>query len=166
MLLEQDRRLDQLQTYIDDVPKLLADCKQTVPNQIAKLKDGYREMTEKGYKLEHIQIEKELDTLTNQLKRAENALLEELDVDEASAILQLIDETIQSMYDQLEGEVEAGQSVLSKMPELIIAYEKLEEEKTAQNRNGARQGKLSADGGRNRQTACLRKTAGNDRPAP
>jgi hypothetical protein len=33
------------------------------------------------------------------------------------------------MYDQLEGEVEAGQSVLSKMPELIIAYEKLEEEK-------------------------------------
>ena len=124
MLLEQDRRLDQLQTYIDDVPKLLADCKQTVPNQIAKLKDGYREMTEKGYKLEHIQIEKELDTLTNQLKRAENALLEELDVDEASAILQLIDETIQSMYDQLEGEVEAGQSVLSKMPELIIAYEK------------------------------------------
>ncbi|KJR68484.1 septation ring formation regulator EzrA [Bacillus velezensis] len=129
VLLEQDRRLDQLQTYIDDVPKLLADCKQTVPNQIAKLKDGYREMTEKGYKLEHIQIEKELDTLTNQLKRAENALLEDLDVDEASAILQLIDETIQSMYDQLEGEVEAGQSVLSKMPELIIAYEKLEEEK-------------------------------------
>ena len=70
-----------------------------------------------------------------------------MDVDEASAILQLIDETIQSMYEQLEGEVEAGQSVLSKMPELIIAYEKLEEEKTAQNRNGARQGKLSADGG-------------------
>ena len=33
------------------------------------------------------------------------------------------------MYEQLEGEVEAGQSVLSKMPELIIAYEKLEEEK-------------------------------------
>ncbi|KYC93505.1 MULTISPECIES: septation ring formation regulator EzrA [Bacillus] len=129
VLLEQDRRLDQLQTYIDDVPKLLADCKQTVPNQIAKLKDGYREMTEKGYKLEHIQIEKELETLTNQVKRAEHALLEELDVDEASAILQLIDETIQSMYEQLEGEVEAGQSVLSKMPELIIAYEKLEEEK-------------------------------------
>ncbi len=74
VLLEQDRRLDQLQTYIDDVPKLLADCKQTVPNQIAKLKDGYREMTEKGYKLEHIQIEKELETLTNQLKRAESAL--------------------------------------------------------------------------------------------
>lgn len=129
VLLEQDRKLDQLQTYINDVPKLLADCKQTVPNQIAKLKDGYREMTEKGYKLEHIQIEKELDTLSNQLKRAENALLEELDVDEASAVLQLIDETIQSMYEQLEGEVEAGQSVLSKMPELIIAYEKLEEEK-------------------------------------
>ena len=55
-----------------------------------------------------VQIEKELETLTNQLKRAENALLEELDVDEASAILQLIDETIQSMYEQLEGEVEAG----------------------------------------------------------
>lgn len=49
----------------------------------------------------------------------------ELDIDEASAILQLIDENIQSVYQQLEGEVEAGQSVLSKMPELIIAYDKL-----------------------------------------
>ncbi|MGO4076128.1 septation ring formation regulator EzrA, partial [Staphylococcus aureus] len=30
ILLEQDRRLDQLQLYINDVPKLIADCKQTV----------------------------------------------------------------------------------------------------------------------------------------
>lgn len=129
VLLEQDRNLDRLQSYIDDVPKLLADCKQTVPGQIAKLKDGYREMKEKGYKLEHIQLDKELENLSNQLKRAEHVLMTELDIDEASAILQLIDENIQSVYQQLEGEVEAGQSVLSKMPELIIAYDKLIEEK-------------------------------------
>ncbi|MGK9267301.1 septation ring formation regulator EzrA [Bacillus inaquosorum] len=129
VLLEQDRNLERLQSYIDDVPKLLADCKQTVPGQIAKLKDGYREMKEKGYKLEHIQLDKELENLSNQLKRAEHVLMTELDIDEASAILQLIDENIQSVYQQLEGEVEAGQSVLSKMPELIIAYDKLKEEK-------------------------------------
>ncbi|MCY9091876.1 septation ring formation regulator EzrA [Bacillus mojavensis] len=129
VLLEQVRNLERLQSYIDDVPKLLADCKQTLPGQIAKLKDGYREMKEKGYKLEHIQIDKELENLSNQLKRAEHVLMTELDIDEASAILQLIDENIQSVYQQLEGEVEAGQSVLSKMPELIIAYDKLKEEK-------------------------------------
>ncbi|MGG1241987.1 septation ring formation regulator EzrA [Bacillus cabrialesii] len=129
VLLEQERNLDRLQSYIDDVPKLLADCKQTVPGQIAKLKDGYREMKEKGYKLEHIQLDKELENLSNQLKRAEHVLMTELDIDEASAILQLIDDNIQSVYQQLEGEVEAGQSVLSKMPELIIAYDKLKEEK-------------------------------------
>lgn len=129
VLLEQDRNLERLQSYIDDVPKLLADCKQTVPGQIAKLKDGYGEMKEKGYKLEHIQLDKELENLSNQLKRAEHVLMTELDIDEASAILQLIDENIQSVYQQLEGEVEAGQSVLSKMPELIIAYDKLKEEK-------------------------------------
>lgn len=86
-------------------------------------------MKEKGYKLEHIQLDKELENLSNQLKRAEHVLMTELDIDEASAILQLIDENIQSVYQQLEGEVEAGQSVLSKMPELIIAYDKLKEEK-------------------------------------
>ncbi|RPK05757.1 hypothetical protein BSBH6_02460 [Bacillus subtilis] len=129
VLLEQERNLDRLQSYIDDVPKLLADCKQTVPGQISKLKDGYREMKEKGYRLEHIQLDKELENLSNQLKRAEHVLMTELDIDEASAILQLIDENIQSVYQQLEGEVEAGQSVLSKMPELIIAYDKLKEEK-------------------------------------
>ncbi len=86
-------------------------------------------MKEKGYKLEHIQLDKELENLSNQLKRAEHVLMTELDIDEASAILRLIDENIQSVYQRLEGEVEAGQSVLSKMPELIIAYDKLKEEK-------------------------------------
>lgn len=97
-LLEQDRNLERLQSYIDDVPKLLADCKQTVPGQIAKLKDGYGEMKEKGYKLEHIQLDKELENLSNQLKRAEHVLMTDLDIDEASAILRLIDENIQSVY--------------------------------------------------------------------
>ncbi|MGV2470340.1 septation ring formation regulator EzrA, partial [Bacillus subtilis] len=56
VLLEHDRNLERLQSYIEDVPKLLADCKQTVTGQIAKLKDGYGEMKEKGYKIEHIQL--------------------------------------------------------------------------------------------------------------
>ncbi|MDI5788577.1 septation ring formation regulator EzrA [Bacillus licheniformis] len=35
VLLAQDRLLEELQSYIDDVPKLLASCKQTVPQEIA-----------------------------------------------------------------------------------------------------------------------------------
>ncbi|WP_352260424.1 septation ring formation regulator EzrA, partial [Psychrobacter sp. TB55-MNA-CIBAN-0194] len=77
-------------------PKLIADCKQTVPGQLTKLKDGYKEMTDKGYKLEHIQITKELENLNKQLTRAEKLLIDELNLDEASSILQMIDDAIQT----------------------------------------------------------------------
>lgn len=35
-----------------------------------------------------------------ELKRAEDALLDELDLEEAAAIVQIIDETIQTLYNQ------------------------------------------------------------------
>lgn len=129
VLLAQDRLLEELQSYIDDVPKLLASCKQTVPQELAKLKAGYQEMIDKGYKLDHIQVEKELENLLKELKRAEGALLDELDLEEAAAIVQMIDETIQTLYNQLEHEVEAGQEIFGKVPELAAALEKLEASK-------------------------------------
>ncbi|MFN2747630.1 septation ring formation regulator EzrA [Bacillus sp. z60-18] len=129
VLLAQDRLLEELQSHIDDVPKLLAGCKQTVPNELVKLKAGYQEMIDKGYKLDHIQIEKELENLEKELKRAEDALLSELNLEEAAATMQMIEETIQTLYTQLEQEVEAGRVILAKMPELAAALEKLETNK-------------------------------------
>ncbi|MGE6628861.1 septation ring formation regulator EzrA [Bacillus sp. NPDC077027] len=128
ILLEQDRMLDKLQVYINDVPKLIADCKQTVPGQLSKLADGYQEMIEKGYKLEHIQISKELENLNKQIQRAETLLIEDLNLDEVSSVLQVIDEAVQSLYDQLENEVEAGQEIKSKIPKLTESFEKLEKD--------------------------------------
>lgn len=125
VLLAQDRLLEELQSYIDDVPKLLASCKQTVPQELAKLKAGYQEMIDKGYKLDHIQVEKELENLLKELKRAEGALLDELDLEEAAAIVQMIDETIQTLYNQLEHEVEAGQEILGKCLSLPLHWKSL-----------------------------------------
>lgn len=129
VLLAQDRLLEELQSHIDDVPKLLASCKQTVPHELAKLRAGYQEMIDKGYKLDHIQIEKELENLMKELNRAEAALMADLNLEEASAIVQMIDDTIQTLYSDLEKEVEAGQLVLSKIPELAVTLEKLEKRK-------------------------------------
>lgn len=129
VLLAQDRLLEELQSHIDDVPKLLASCKQTVPQELQKLRAGYQEMIDKGYKLDHIQIDKELENLMKELKRAEAALMADLNLEEASQIVQMIDETIQTLYSDLEHEVEAGQLVLGKMPELAVTLEKLESSK-------------------------------------
>ncbi|NPC93742.1 septation ring formation regulator EzrA [Bacillus sp. WMMC1349] len=126
VLLDQEQLLEQLQLHIDDVPKLLADCKQMMPNELAKLKSGYQEMLNQGYKLDHIQIEEELDNLSKELKHAEDALMNDLNLEEASAALQVINETIQTLYTELEQEVKAGQLVLSKMPELAVTLETLE----------------------------------------
>ncbi|MDI5788576.1 hypothetical protein PO124_09725 [Bacillus licheniformis] len=48
--------------------------------------------------------------------------MDELDLEEAAAIVQIIDETIQTLYNQLEHEVEAGQEIWAKCLSLPLHW--------------------------------------------
>ncbi|MGG3572728.1 septation ring formation regulator EzrA [Bacillus gobiensis] len=129
ILQAEVKELERLQANMDVIPKLLAEVKQTLPNQLNSLMDGFKEMTDQGYNLEHLQVDREIEALQKELSRAEQVLIHDVKLDEAEELLQMINEAVQSLYDHLELEVDNGREILTKMPELTDAFEQLKKEK-------------------------------------
>lgn len=129
ILLAEEKKLEQLQSKMNTIPKLLADVKQTLPNQLNSLKEGFKEMSEQGYSLEHLQVDREIEALQKELHRAEQVLIHDVKLDEAEELLLMINDAVQNLYDQLELEVDTGREMASKMPELSDTFEQLQNDK-------------------------------------
>ena len=74
-LMETRKALDELQYKMDTIPGLYQELQSNLPDQVKELRDGYQEMIEQGYVLDHIMIEKELKDLEKKLA----SLISELD---------------------------------------------------------------------------------------
>ncbi len=91
---------------METVPKLLTDCENLLPSQLSELESGYGEMKEQGYKLDHIEVDKEVESLKETLLQF-NKNIEELHVVEVEEGIQEIKVKVESLYDLLEKEVHA-----------------------------------------------------------
>ena len=75
-------QLGMIKKDMDLIPQLLIECQSLLPNQLSDILDGYREMSDQEYYLEHINVEKEIKHLEEKL--AENLeLIEAAKIDEA-----------------------------------------------------------------------------------
>ncbi|KKI91666.1 hypothetical protein WQ54_13660 [Bacillus sp. SA1-12] len=110
ILIKLRQELDLLQEKINEIPKLLTECNITLPNLISELAEGYKEMKANGYYLEHIQVEAELEKFNKQLELFRKQL-EETEIEDIGESLQATQESIDTIYDLLENEVEANHSV-------------------------------------------------------
>lgn len=96
---------------MDTIPQLLIECQSLIPAQLSDILEGYREMTEKGYYLNHIQLEDEIENL--QEKMVEYlALIEETNIEEALEGIGEVKERIDILFDLLEKEVNAKHFIL------------------------------------------------------
>ncbi|MGE6755634.1 septation ring formation regulator EzrA [Rossellomorea sp. NPDC071047] len=91
---------------METVPKLITDCENLLPTQLSELEAGYVEMKGQGYKLDHIEVEKEVASLKDTLLHF-NKNLEELKVEEVEEGIQEIKGKVENLYDLLEKEVHA-----------------------------------------------------------
>lgn len=128
ILLLQKEELDTLLLKIDEIPKLLTDCQTTIPNQINELTEGYNEMLQQGYHLEHIQIEQEINTMNNQLEGFRSQLTDTEIVDIHEGI-QEIQDSIDMLYDLLEREVHANHFVHTAKTKIADKINNLVEQK-------------------------------------
>ncbi|MED3790872.1 septation ring formation regulator EzrA [Niallia alba] len=97
-------RLTTITYLIEKIPPLLIECQTKLPEQLDELKDGYVDMIEQGYILEHLQMEEEIENLTNELALAENEL-KEGNVEAVEKVISEIQEKLDLLYDLLEKEV-------------------------------------------------------------
>ena len=77
---------------------------RTLPVQFNELLDGFREMSEQGYVLDHLQVEKTVELLKQETAEI-IADIQELYVEEAITKLDDVNERLEQLYDSLEHEV-------------------------------------------------------------
>ncbi|WHX99622.1 septation ring formation regulator EzrA [Neobacillus sp. DY30] len=111
LVLGIHEQLNQVKNNMEVIPQLLIECQSLIPSQLSDILDGYREMTEKGYYLSHIQLENEIESL--QAKLVEYlGLIEETKIEEALEGIGEVKERIDILFDLLEKEVNAKHFIL------------------------------------------------------
>ncbi|USK59100.1 septation ring formation regulator EzrA [Peribacillus asahii] len=134
LVLSVKAKLDRLASRMEKLPALLLESGSSLPAQIAELKEGYQDMVDQGYLLNHIEfteevtrLETELDSYKEQLENAEVEVVEQGMND--------LRDRLNILYDLLEKEVLSKQYVQKnheKLAETLAnveyEHEKLEEE--------------------------------------
>lgn len=122
--------LEGIKKDMEMIPDFLVDCHSTIPSQLSQLKDGYNEMKEQGYILDHIQVEKEVERITKEL----SVTLEHVEKAELDGVSEHINEwkeTIDELYDLLEKEVLAKGKIYQTDHEILEMLQTAKEDNLA-----------------------------------
>ncbi|WP_042345302.1 septation ring formation regulator EzrA [Bacillus massiliigorillae] len=95
---------------MESIPTLLMECMTTLPNQLSELKEGYKEMLEKEYILNHFDFPKTIEEMEKQLA----SFIERLDKSEVIEVEKEMEEfkdKVSVLYELFEEEVISRQYV-------------------------------------------------------
>jgi septation ring formation regulator len=111
LVLSIHDQLAKVKKNMDLIPQLLIECHSLIPAQLSDILEGYREMTDKGYYLSHIQLETEIDSLNEKLVEY-LAFIEETKIENALEGIGEVKERIDILFDLLEKEVNAKHFII------------------------------------------------------
>ncbi|KAA9027476.1 septation ring formation regulator EzrA [Niallia endozanthoxylica] len=111
-ILEKTKRDMQL------IPNLLMECQSSLPSQLNELLDGYKGMLAEGYVLDHILVEEEVVTVSQELAETLDKM-EESDMEEVQEKVVKWKESIDTVYDLLEKEVLAKHEINQRDREIL-----------------------------------------------
>ncbi|MBM7660524.1 septation ring formation regulator [Bacillus mesophilus] len=120
-------QIDHIKLLIEELPALLKDCSLTIPNQIDELLQGVKEMTEEGFVLNHLQVEKEVSSMKGKLTEY-LIYIENADIEPVKAGLIELQEQIEGFYDQLEKEVISKHFVQQQVTPIHVDLSQLNDE--------------------------------------
>jgi septation ring formation regulator len=104
-------QLENAKIQMEKIPELLLECQSVLPSLLAEVREGYREMGQQEYYLEHIQLENECNDLEEKIKISLE-LAEAAEIEKAEAEIKEIKENIDTLFDLLEKEVHAKHYVI------------------------------------------------------
>lgn len=100
---------EEVQTLIDKIekiPELITEVSTILPSQLTEIEDGLKEMSDQGFILDHLQVEKELENIKTSLK-SYTELLEKTEINEVESGIKDLKDKIDVLYELLEKEVQA-----------------------------------------------------------
>lgn len=101
-------QIEELAQIMNDIPTLQMECMTHLPSQIRSVYDGFRQMENDGYVLQHLQLEDDLVHLSENVAKSIE-LLKGLKTEAAKAEIAAIQKRFDEIFDQLEDEVKAKQ---------------------------------------------------------
>jgi septation ring formation regulator len=104
IVLTIQAELDQVQEKMELIPSFMVECFSKIPAQLKELKDGYRDMLEQGFILDHIQVDKETERLEDAIKDYA-ILIEQTEITDVQKGISEVKDSIDLLYDLLEEEV-------------------------------------------------------------
>ncbi|MCP1160101.1 septation ring formation regulator EzrA [Bacillus infantis] len=112
IVLTIQAQLDSIQKKMEAIPDLLVDAGSNIPSQLLEVREGFREMEQQGYILEHVEVDKETESLEKEAAEY-LAMIERAETGEAHEGLEDIKQRIDALYDLLEKEVYARRFIQS-----------------------------------------------------
>jgi len=108
-------QMNELDQKMEAIPNLLAECQSKIPAQLKDLKEGYKEMAEQGYILDHIEVEKEAEKLLGEMA-VHLGEIEEANISNALPGIEEIKDRVNTLYDLLEEEVHSKHFIIQQDP--------------------------------------------------
>jgi septation ring formation regulator len=127
VVLSLKKELNEITGMMNDIPELLTECQTTIPAQLEELFDGYKEMEQGGYILDHLQIEKEIKEKREKIEQYVQ-MIGDLQIEEAKQGIAELKEEIDTLYDLLEKEVLSHQYIKTEVPRIEEMLHMLNEE--------------------------------------
>ncbi|MFS0615495.1 septation ring formation regulator EzrA [Lederbergia ruris] len=124
--------MEELGEIMEKIPDLLTECQSILPAQIDDLKSGYKEMSQQGFILEHLQMEKQIEELSKEIEHY-LGFLKEAKVTTVEEGLQDIKDKIETLYDLLEKEVYGKHYIIQEVENVESTLEQLLEKNNAMN---------------------------------
>lgn len=113
-VLVMKNQLETVQHDMGIIPQLLIECQSILPDQLNEIRNGFREMSEQGYYLEHLELESEISQLEEEIKNSLALIENDEDISNLGEGIKEIKARIEILFDLLEKEVRAKQFVIQQ----------------------------------------------------
>lgn len=119
--------IEETEKQMEDIPPLLDHIQEQYKNDIEDLRNGYDAMRNEGFIFPEDNIIEKIDTLEKD-KQAIYAVIRDLDLEKAQSDIDLLGEKIDSVYEEMELEIEAKPEVYELLEDTKRAIYYLQEE--------------------------------------
>ncbi|WP_408007213.1 septation ring formation regulator EzrA [Pseudalkalibacillus sp. A8] len=126
-IIQLDEKVRRLQYELEVVPELQYQLQSEIPETLKQLKEGLKQMSDQGFRVEQLGVEKELEVIDYAyqiVKEKVNAV----NIEDAQEEIDQMNKKIEELYDRLEAEVLAKQYVMTDGKEVKAEVEELGEE--------------------------------------
>ncbi|WML45669.1 septation ring formation regulator EzrA [Neobacillus sp. PS3-40] len=120
-------QMEQTINNMELIPQLLIECQSNLPSQLSDVREGFREMEQQGYYLEHVQVENEIIILEEKLEES-IGFIKGTETSKAEAEIKEIKARVEILFDLLEKEVHAKHYVVQNEKLAKILLETIQEE--------------------------------------